>query len=512
MRRPVALADLSLSLSVSDSDTGKDRDNESSLKPRSMSTGESALAFSDSQSKIHQSPGFSFRRLRLVLLQKCRHVLSVIRRKHQQAPTSMRVIFYLLVITLLLVLSQIAWQHHRTWQQGRFFYSQARPLWEGEELRSYRSLHQTKDGSFPSYTRTDGNPENTTTSTTMHPSQLHIELVLAYCQTDLSWMQHDIFEPLLQLSHNIRITVISKCNNHKVVWVNHTAMAKLALFPFVKEMRKVRMEKFYVLPNVGGCDYAYAHFLDNYVLPDENDITVDNTIVLFLKDTPRDNSLLNFGCHGRYRTIAELIYLASGGRTTKPASLAMSVTPPERQVTAHGEFACGMKLSCQCSAYHDTRVLGKFVIEQYMRRSDRKKLNISQGQAINLELDQPGFNPNGYKNLADFHRRALRHVMPDVTQVCYGGSFAVPKSRIVEVLTNNHTRQVLSRLTKSLARNTTVAVEEHYAERSWAGLLADPPSVDEIKILKGVGRYGTYNLKGGVWGALKADKRDICID
>ena len=58
-------------------------------------------------------------------------------------------------------------------------------------------------------------------------------------------------------------------------------------------------------------------------------------------------------------------------------------------------------------------------------------------------------NPSNFSNLWDFHKRALSWTCfqnEKVTEVCYGGTFAVPAYRIIEVAKEPTVRQVMINL------------------------------------------------------------------
>lgn len=105
------------------------------------------------------------------------------------------------------------------------------------------------------------------------------------------------------------------------------------------------------------------------------------------------------------------------------------------------------------------------MIENYIRQSERIRLGLDT--ADHSEIIQPEFNPLKYKNLEDFHKRALKWTFPNdrLAQVCYGGTFALPLSQLVALSKDPTISQALELLKTELARDTDVAVEEHFAER-----------------------------------------------
>lgn len=62
-----------------------------------------------------------------------------------------------------------------------------------------------------------------------------------------------------------------------------------------------------------------------------------------------------------------------------------------------------------------------------------------------------------------------------MTEVCYGGTFAVPAYRIMELAKEPSVRKVVMDLEEILlTRNVASSVEEHFIERTWAELFANP--------------------------------------
>merc|ERR1711933_230228 len=76
-----------------------------------------------------------------------------------------------------------------------------------------------------------------------------------------------------------------------------------------------------------------------------------------------------------------------------------------------------------------------------------------------------------------------------------GGNFAIPAYRLLDLSKKSKELRVINLLEKILSRksNSTTTLEEHYAERTWAGLLSQPLTNDEVESL--------YNISGGeyIW-------------
>eukprot|EP00558_Chaetoceros_sp_UNC1202_P006270 CAMPEP_0197240922 /NCGR_PEP_ID=MMETSP1429-20130617/7100_1 /TAXON_ID=49237 /ORGANISM="Chaetoceros sp., Strain UNC1202" /LENGTH=428 /DNA_ID=CAMNT_0042700665 /DNA_START=86 /DNA_END=1372 /DNA_ORIENTATION=+ len=291
-----------------------------------------------------------------------------------------------------------------------------------------------------------------------------IEVVVAYCAADIQWMYDDLLGKLPnQVDATVKMTIVSKCGNE-------------AELPKFIEDHRVKQVDILTLPNVGGCDYAYAHFINRYVAKTTPEDAA-SSMLLFIKDTPRNQEYFQFALHERFRGVDELIQMAS-----------------------RGEFVCGTKTHCSMSSYHDNKVLNTFVMGEYKRQSERAK--------ITGDDDFSEFNALQYENLEDFHKRALNWTFPNeiFTEVCYGGSFALPGSLLLSSLSKDlRTQNAIKALEESLSRDTGTSVEEHFAERTWAGMLANPVDSDEINALrrlKGATFGGALQLEGSLVGPL----------
>ncbi len=306
-----------------------------------------------------------------------------------------------------------------------------------------------------------------------------VEIAIAYCNADMSWMFQDILRQIPNTITKIKITVLSKCGNEKDV----------PRFQDVDDRVSKTDVNVISLANVGGCDYAYAHFLNRYI--DRNiskngtktKNAVDSSVILFIKDTPRNRSNLHMPHHERYRSVNEMIQIAS---------------------TSRG-FSCGAKTSCEVSPFHDTATLYNFTKANYVRNAEIQK-------GASRDVVQPEFNTANYTNLRDFHMRALDWTFPNVdgvTESCYGGTFTASASKVMELSTDPKVRRAMTSLEDNLQRNTTTTIEEHFAERTWAGLLANPLSDGETHTVQGIGKKMVKD-KGQIFGALKADKYATC--
>ncbi len=264
--------------------------------------------------------------------------------------------------------------------------------------------------------------------------EIHIlEVVVAYCKSNLDWMHNEVLTvaPMAGIT-DVRMTIISKCGNEENI-------PDFAQNPLVTTTN--------VLPliNVGGCDYAYATFINSYVSQHSRE-DMKASVILFIKDTPRDRKSFHFRYHRGYREIDDMIKIAK-----------------------KRDFVCGIKTACDISPYHHTETLQGFTLGGYTRINDRK-----EGQKVRGNVTDD-FNIHGYTNLGDFTTRALNWTFPnDVTPVCYGGTFAIPGSRLMSQWVNKDERGMMKIVEKILSRNSTegTTLEEHFMERVWASLFS----------------------------------------
>ena len=125
----------------------------------------------------------------------------------------------------------------------------------------------------------------------------------------------------------------------------------------------------------------------------------------------------------------------------------------------------------------------RFVIGSYVRVTD---------QTRGAKQDNSSFNPQ------------LKFPNEHVTEVCYGGTFAVPAYRIMELAKEPSVRKVVMDLEEILlTRNVTSSVEEHFIKRLWAGVLANPlgkRNTDIILDMKQDILFRQGNVAGAVMG------------
>ena len=258
-----------------------------------------------------------------------------------------------------------------------------------------------------------------------------IEMVVAYCHADLQWIRraiaNEFFKPVA-----IHLTIMSKCNNE-------------ADIPDFGRLSNVKVEVVQ-LPNKGGCDLAFVHFITRYLSresPQQSSASSSSTALVFLKDTE------NVRPDGRLRSLDELVSL----------------------VLQRDDFVCSLEPQCWMSAYHDVKTLGGFMRNSYTRNGGGPEVGDLQ------------FNPAGYRDLSDFVNRELNWTFPndEAIQVCYGGQFAVTESRLFNG--NRAAAGILFRRLEQLLMKgpAVMSVVEHFVERLWAGILAKPLTPSQVK-------------------------------
>ena len=296
-----------------------------------------------------------------------------------------------------------------------------------------------------------------------------IEIVLAYCSSPLTWVEKDVIQDTLKTFRHasFHFTIMSKCGKEEII-------------PDFRKIEAVKSVEIVSIDNVGGCDYAYAKFLNDYYIQSrqtnelfnkESESSTSNNVIIFLKDTPRTEQ--NFHqtkeIFSSYRSIPEMIQISSLGK----------------------DFACGLVLKPGLSEYHDIPTLNSILIDRYSRIRDES-----------LKSRGNRFNPHGYANLEDFHSKALQWTFPrkDYTRVCYGGTFAVPLSRLQSLVQDQKFNRVMKFIESSVSESK-MSVTEHYVERTWASLLSKPLTVEDAMSLKAA-TIGIVSHQGSSHGVL----------
>ena len=216
------------------------------------------------------------------------------------------------------------------------------------------------------------------------------------------------------------------------------------------------------MPNVGRCDHTFAYALQHMNLTNKD----ESDIVVFIKD-----NLIVHQRASHSRTFSEMIRIAS-----------------------QAGFACYQRSARLLSFYHQTNIL--------------TNLSMSSYQGARNENSNHEFSSN-YRNMKHWLDDLNLSLPLPVTPLCYGGIFAVRVSQIAAV--SNDVWRVMA---DNLSRGNNIE-EGHFAERTWAGLLAPPLTPDQIKqLLIHTGRVNERPAKdgGGKLGALRRRHREDSDD
>jgi hypothetical protein len=279
----------------------------------------------------------------------------------------------------------------------------------------------------------------------------HITLVISHCLHSLDWLSNFTKGFAIQ-----NTTVISKCN-HTVEGVDE------------KKITIIR------LPNVGRCDHSYAHWMTDFVgqnADDENNDLDEKRVVVFLKDDRSDESIHQ---PGLWRSLQDMLRIASGTG-----------------------FACGMKPTgyedSSVSSYHEANVLKRYK----MKGSYASEKNLYD--KLSTEKEQP-FSSK-YRNLGVWVSDLGLALPPDLTQVCYAGTFAASAKQI-----RKQPGTVWDAIERSLSRGNNIE-EGHYAERMWATLLSNPLDDYQVAALRSYSHHQILRRRGSVFGALMRKHSD----
>eukprot|EP00957_Ditylum_brightwellii_P103332 7874973-Ditylum_brightwellii.AAC.1 len=129
----------------------------------------------------------------------------------------------------------------------------------------------------------------------------------------------------------VKMTILSKCGNKNLI-------------PDFGKDERVHEVKVILLPNVGGCDLTFAHFMSRYIESHSMEEAL-SSVILFIKDTPRTQRNHHFHSPKGYRTVGEMIDITS----------------------SNGNFICDVRTYCDVSPFHTTHILYEWVISRYQR-------------------------------------------------------------------------------------------------------------------------------------------------
>ena len=287
-----------------------------------------------------------------------------------------------------------------------------------------------------------------------------IEICVAYCHGDLHWIREAMAKEFPK-QVAIHLTIMSKCNNE-------------ADIPDFGGLSNVKVEVIQ-LPNKGGCDLAFAHFITRYLsreAPLQSSASSSSTALLFLKDTEYTRPDWK-----PPRSLEELLRLA----------------------LQRDDFVCSLEPHCWTSAYHDVKTLGHFRRNSYTRAGGGPEVGGVQ------------FNPAGYRDLSDFLDRGLNWTFPneEAIQVCYGGQFAITESRLF-----NGDRAAMGILFRRLEQllmegPAVMSLAEHFVERLWAGILAKPLTPSQVKEILALNEF-VWEQNGAHMGPFASENIQGC--
>lgn len=278
-----------------------------------------------------------------------------------------------------------------------------------------------------------------------------ISLVIAHCLHDLSWLEDYVRGYVI---HDI--VIYSKCGMKPVGAPPQAIVVN-------------------VTNNVGRNDQTFAQHmvrvLDTH-RQDGSGIADENNAVIFLKDT-RSPVL------GRWRPFGDMLRIIS--------------------VTG---FACGMELTVNAVENPLRRKKQYLLLSAYHRTNDIDGFRIDDYQ--NNKYTNPNEQPtepfkSKYANLSDWIMSipfAWAH-NPALVEVCYGGSFGTTLAAI-----RKHPQTSWESLSRSLSRSDNLE-EGHFAERTWARLLAKPIEPYQVEaLLQYLTQSGPATSPGYFRGAL----------
>lgn len=297
-----------------------------------------------------------------------------------------------------------------------------------------------------------------------------IQLVVSHCTSSLDWMvdfvaSHHQSQTTSLLYH---IAVFSKCATPARI---PTALQNLSTV--------------WHLPNLGGNDHSYLYWIYYYHYGNRTKTKTtqqqeEPDVVVFIKDTFRTNERI--AQPGVPRDLSEMLRIASVRR-----------------------FACAVELRTaqwdnqppvQLSAYHHTEQLRNFVLNNYQRQKTSNQ-HVTNNNTNNST--EPRFNRPFFRRLARFAKHFQYPFPVNVTEVCYGGSFAVEPGRFQTVNVSTWKKMEFT-----LRRGDNIE-ESHHMERTWAAVLSPPLTNPDHMEALWQHSSGIALRRGAIMGALKRE-------
>ena len=279
-----------------------------------------------------------------------------------------------------------------------------------------------------------------------------VHLVVSHCNKNLGWLP-----AYVNMTTFETITIISKCG----LLPTPTYGARTV-----------------TLPNLGGCDHTYAWWMLNVALADGGRLD-DDDLVLFMKDSHHVRSM---GAPSFALALANITFQAANAN-----GFACAVRPGLRaSQQARGSELPPRNIRWQgtsISAFAQTAALDEFSMGHYNRAGVAN---------VPTDLDAQPFK-SSHKNLGAWRRHVGMRWTSPVVSVCFGGMFAAKVKNI-----KSH-RHALQQALDSLSRANNLE-EGHFMERSWAALLQEPLSPEDVTI---VTKYTTSPTTIGLLPHLK---------
>lgn len=269
---------------------------------------------------------------------------------------------------------------------------------------------------------------------------IDIHVVVSHCKHSLYWISQ-----FTSGYHLASIHIITKCGE-SVMGAPENATIE-------------------ILPNIGRCDHSYAYYITTVLSQKVETEKEENAVVVFLKD---DISRNNFHQSGSRNDFGSLVGLASSEN-----GFGCGIIPGYVDFNQERFFL---------SSYHDIEELFDFSMDVYDR-------NIKGYATDGVEFKSE------HETLGSWYGSLGASVPPDIAPVCYGGAFAASVSNI-----KRRDMSTWKAVERSLSRGNNIQ-EGHYAERSWATLMATPLQRFQIEALLNKAD-GTYINKNSMHGAL----------
>ena len=271
-----------------------------------------------------------------------------------------------------------------------------------------------------------------------------MSIVISHCESPIDWIPTYIHEELFEVSE---VTIISKCGKDVD-----------GIDSFERLSTNISIQR---LSNVGRCDHTYAHWINENYSRFQNESPDD--LIFFVKD----NDYMSI----HFRPFKDVFATATDvgfGCVMRPRCVVWKKKVCQR----HGALAL-----------HNKTTVENVGMNQY-DRTEREKNNQFK---------------SSYANLKEW-RDNVGLVFPDseYINVCYGGMFLTQKRGLV-----TQPEKTWKNMESSLSRGDNIE-EGHFAERSWASIVAPPPNdlpLDELS--KAVKPYvNRENNVRGMFGTL----------